>query len=163
MKITGVDSEEGCQSLWQDIDQIESQAEYWQIEFNHDKCEVMYFSKSYRGRTYTVNGGALGNVNEQRDYGDHHHSSLRMVAQVDRVAKKADSCLLSQVGVQSWDALQFYKTLVRPHVEYFVQTKLPRYKKDVITLGRVQRFTRLLLGFVDFSYGMRLDRLGLFF
>ena len=41
------------------------------------------------GRTYSVNGRALGRVIEQRDLGVHVHSSLKVESQVDRVVKKA--------------------------------------------------------------------------
>lgn len=39
------------------------------MELNHDKCEVMHFAKSNGDRTYSVDGRALKNVNEQRDLG----------------------------------------------------------------------------------------------
>ena len=63
------------------------------MEFNLDKCEVMHFGRSHKGRTYSVNGRALGRVIEQRDLGVHVHSSLKVESQVDRVVKKAFSML----------------------------------------------------------------------
>eukprot|EP00061_Rhincodon_typus_P009547 g33134.t1 len=64
---------------------------------------------------------------------------------------------------QSWDVmLRLYRTLVRPLLEYCVQFWLPSYRKNIIKLERVQRFTRRLPGMEDFSYKGRLDRLRLF-
>eukprot|EP00061_Rhincodon_typus_P009006 g32134.t1 len=46
-KIGGVvDSEEDCQRIQQNIEQLEAWAEKWQMEFNLDKCELMYFGRS---------------------------------------------------------------------------------------------------------------------
>jgi len=90
----------------------------WQMDFNTDKCEVLYFGKSNQGRTYTVNGRALGSVQEQRDLGVHVHSSLKAESQVDKVVKKAFSTLAFSQGIEyrSWDImLQLYKSLVRLH------------------------------------------------
>ena len=53
----------------------------------------MYFGRSNQGRTYSVNGRALGRVAEQRDLGVQVHSSLKMESQMDRVVKKAFSML----------------------------------------------------------------------
>ena len=63
------------------------------VEFNLDKCEVMHYGRSNQGRTYSVNGRALGRVVEQRDLGVQIHSSLNMESQVDRVVKAAFSML----------------------------------------------------------------------
>ena len=74
------------------------------------------------------------------------------------------ACLPSSdwgIEYKSWQImLQFYKTLVRPHLEYCVQFWSPHYQNDVEALERVQkRFTRMLPGI---SYEERLNKLGLF-
>ncbi|XP_069771583.1 kinesin-like protein KIF28 [Narcine bancroftii] len=52
-KIGGsVSSEEGFQSLQEDLDQLEK----WQMEFNEDKCEALHFGRTNQERTNTVNG-----------------------------------------------------------------------------------------------------------
>lgn len=48
----GVLSKEVCPRLQYDIDQTESWIVHWQMEFIHDKCEMMHFCKPNRGRTY---------------------------------------------------------------------------------------------------------------
>ena len=61
-----MDSEEGYLGLQLDLDQFGQWAEEWQMEFNLDKCKVIHFGRSNQGRTYSVNGRALGRVTEQR-------------------------------------------------------------------------------------------------
>ena len=106
-----------------------------------DKCEVMHFGRSNQGRTYSVDGRALGKVIEQRGLGVHVHSSLKVEPQVDRVVKNAFGMLgfIGQnIEYRSWDILlKLYKTLVRPHLEYCVQFWSPYYRKDIIKLERV--------------------------
>ena len=136
------------------------------MEFNFNKCEVMHFGRLNQGRTYSVNGRALVRVTEQRDLGVQVHSSLKVESQVDRVVKKAFGMLgfIDQnIEYRSWDVLlKLYMTLVRPHLEYYVQFWSPYYRKDIIKLERVQkRCTRMLLGFDGLGYQERLDRLGL--
>ena len=94
-KIGGmVDSEEGYLQLQRDLDQLGQWADKWQMDFNLDKCEVMHSGRLNQGRTYSVNGRALGRVTEQRDLGVHVHSSLKVESQVDR---RHLACLVSSV------------------------------------------------------------------
>ena len=79
--------------MQRDLDQLGKWADEWQLAFNLDKCKVMHFSRLNQGRTYSVNGRALGRVTEQRDLGVYVHSSLKVESQVDRVVKKAFSIL----------------------------------------------------------------------
>ena len=139
------------------LDQLGQWTDKWQMEFNLDKCVVMHFGRLNQGRTYSVNGRALGRVAEQRDLGVHVHSSLKVESQVDKVVKKAFSMLgfISQnIEYRGCDVLlKLYKTLVRPHLEYCVQFWSPYYRKDIIKLERVQkRFTRILTGLDGLSY-----------
>ena len=83
-------------------------ADEWQMEFNLGKCKVMHFGRLNQGRTYSVNGRALGRITEQRDLGVHVHSSLKVESQVDRVVKKAFGMLdfIGQnIEYRSWDVL----------------------------------------------------------
>lgn len=57
MKVdSAVHSKEGCVRLPQDMDQIESWPNYWQMEINPIKCKVADFRKLNKGRTLTVEG-----------------------------------------------------------------------------------------------------------
>ena len=86
----------------------------------------MHFGRLNQGRTYSVNGRALGRVTEQRDPGVHVHSSLKVESQVDSVVKKAFGMLgfIGQnIEYRSWDVLlKLCKTLVKSHLEYCAQS-----------------------------------------
>ena len=59
--------------------------------------------------------------------------------------------------------IPFYKTIVRPHLEYCVQAWAPYYKKDAECLEKVQRLaTRMVAGQRGKSYQNRLRDLNLF-
>eukprot|EP00061_Rhincodon_typus_P003623 g20541.t1 len=95
------------------------------------------------------------------------HSSLKVATQVAKVIKKANDMLdfigqgMEYKSLQTM--LQQYKTLVRPHLEYYVQFWSPHYQKDVEALERIQRrLSRMLPGFEVIGYEKRLKRRGLF-
>ena len=55
-----------------------------------------------------------------------------------------------------------YKTIVRPHLEYCIQTWRPYRKKDIDILDRVQRrATKMIQKLRNISYEMRLKECGL--
>jgi ribonuclease P/MRP protein subunit RPP40 len=58
--------------------------------------------------------------------------------------------------------LRLYKSLVRPHLEYCVQTWSPYYQKDIDLLEKVQRrFTRMIPELSHLTYEQRLSALNL--
>jgi len=58
--------------------------------------------------------------------------------------------------------VSLYKTLVRPHVEYCVNTWSPYYRKDKELLEKVQcRFTKMIINVEGLSYDERLRHLNL--
>ena len=72
-----MDNDEDRQRIQQDIDQLETWVERWQMEFNPDKCEVMHFGRSNKDRKYTVNGRTIKSIDRQRDLGVQVHRSLK--------------------------------------------------------------------------------------
>ena len=58
--------------------------------------------------------------------------------------------------------LKFYKSLVRPHLDYCIQAWRPHYQKDINMLEAVQkRATRMVTGLQETCYEARLNEFGL--
>eukprot|EP00061_Rhincodon_typus_P007668 g29601.t1 len=84
------------------------------MEFNPDKCEVLYFQRVNVKEKYTDNGRTLNSTGVQRDLGIEVHSFLKVATEIDRVVKKAYGMLVF-IGrgseYKSQDVmLQLYKT-----------------------------------------------------
>ena len=59
--------------------------------------------------------------------------------------------------------LHLYSALVRPHLEYCIQTLSPQYRRDINLLESVQRrSTKMIQGIEQLSYKDRLRELELF-
>lgn len=88
------------------------------------KCQVLYFGKSNKGKTLTVNGRGLRFVVDQRDLGIQVHCFLKVVSQVNRVAKKIVGTLApysQRIDYRNWEVrFQSYKMLMKPHWDYIV-------------------------------------------
>ena len=59
------------------------------MEFNPDKCEVMYFGRFNSGGSFQINGRTIRSIDTQKDLGVQLHRSLKVAAQVEKVVKKA--------------------------------------------------------------------------
>lgn len=71
---------------------MESWAEHG---INGDKCEEIYFGKSNRDRTHTVDDKVLSNVDEQNDVRVQVHNFLKVIVTCTAIQQKAFICVLS--------------------------------------------------------------------
>ena len=136
-----VDSESDREGLQRDLDRLVQWSEKWQMKFNvKKKCKVMLLGRRNLGGEYVMNGGALGTVEEERDLGVRITKDLKASAQCAYVCARANRVLVMinrTMVYRSPDILlSLYKSLVRPHLEYYVSAWSAHYVKDRERLER---------------------------
>jgi len=136
------------------------------MEFNVEKCKVMYIGGTNRNYRYHMDQKELEVVEEEKDLGVLITNALKASQQYTAACNKANRvlCMMNRTIVYKSKEvfLNLYKSLVRPHVEYCTPVWSPCYQKDKTLIERVQhRFTRMIPGFSKLPYCERLKRLGL--
>ena len=100
------------------------------MKFNVDKCKVMHLGRGNLGGSYVMNGGTLGVVSEERDLGVRITSDLKASAHCAFVCSMANSVsgmIGRTVVFRSPDVqTRLYKSLVSPHLEYYVSAWSPQ-------------------------------------
>jgi len=103
---------------------------------------------------------------EEMDLGILATDRLSVSSECAEVAKKAMK-VLGTIQRQFKDLNKecfviFYKSFVRPHLEFAIQAWSPYFKRDIECLEKVQRrATKVVKGFKSLSYEDRLHKLGL--
>ena len=153
-------------ALQSDLDKLVDWSQRWQMSFNASKCKVLHLGQSNRNHQYSMNGVFLDSVEDERDLGVNISTSLKPSKQCAIAAARANrilglirrnfNCLGREV------VLNLYKQLVRPHLEYAIQSWCPFYEKDKFLLEQVQRrATRIISDIRHLPYECRLRSLGL--
>ena len=152
--------------LQEDINNLIRWSEDWQMLFNVDKCKVMHFGRSNETLDYYMNGSKLDKVTEEKDLGVWISRDLKVSQQCIQACAKANRML----GVlnrtikckDEGNLIRFYKSLVRPHLEFCTAAWSPHYAKDKLLIEKVQRrFTRMIPRLKNTPYGNRLKELKL--
>ena len=125
------DTKEDAEELQKDLSYLESWSNDWQLKFNTDICEVMRISKKndYLSAQYHLCGNQLKTVSEVKDLGIYITSNLSWSIQANKCANKANSVLgfiRRTVGPKDPElfAKHYYKSLVRPILEYVLLSSL---------------------------------------
>ena len=149
------------------LDKLSCWAQIWQMSFNADKCKVLHIGYLNEKANYSMNGTQLKNVNRETDLGVTISSNLKPSQQCSEVVKKANK-IIGFIG-RSFEhkskevILTLYNSLVRPLLEYCVQSWCPYYQKDINKLERVQRrVTKMIPSLKNKPYEERLRELNLF-
>jgi hypothetical protein len=153
----------GCVSTQQQIDVLRADlntlfkwSEEWQMVFNVEKCKVMHFGKSNVKTVYNMGVGTLSVTDAEKDLGVIVQNDLKVSQQCVKVTKTANQVLgmikRTFKSRSNCIILRLYKSLVRPHLEYCVQSWRPHLEKDKRKLENVQKRVLNMLNLKSNSY-----------
>ena len=118
-------------SIQEDLDRLSHWSEKWLMSFNVNKCKVMHLGYNNVNADYFLCGETLINVTEEKDLEVIIQQNLKVDLQCASAVKKANQILgmISRTFAnKSKDIIvPLYKSLVRPHLEYCIQTWNPHY------------------------------------
>lgn len=166
-KVVGkVSTQEGIDDMRRDLVKLNDWSHKWQMTFNIEKCKVMHIGSKNRGEIYSIEGRKLQEVMEEKDLGVIVTNDLKGTKQCKAAAAKANRVLgmiRRTFATRDKKILKkLYIGLVRPHLEYCVQSWRPHLVKDVKLLERVQRrATKMVEECRGMKYETRLERMGL--
>jgi len=117
-----VDSSNDQALLQRDLDSLCRWAGDWQMSFNVSKCKVMHTGKRNQSFDYVMEGQSLEKSSTEKDLGVYLSCDLKSASHCIEANVKGNKMLgFVKRTVESRDPqvlLAFYKSLVRPHLEY---------------------------------------------
>jgi hypothetical protein len=111
-------------ALQQDLDEVLTWCNRWQMKLNLDKCQTMHVSsrRQPEEHDYTLSSKVLSKVSSYKYLGLHISKDLNWNQHVNSVISKANKILYVTkvaLGRSTTDVkVAAYKTIVRPTVEY---------------------------------------------
>jgi len=128
--------------------------------FTTEKCKLLYFGYRNAKSTYSLGGDTGKADDEEKDLGIIVAQTLKFSSQCVVAAKSANKTLgmisCTFVNKEKEVMLRLYQTLVRPKLEYCVQTWRPYLRKDIDLLKKVQKRATMIISDRDLTYGERL-------
>ena len=161
-----VGSDKEINTMKEDLHELDTWSDVWQMQFNVDKCKVMHLGKNNLQTNYQLGGKDLGITYEEKDLGVIFDDTFKVGNQCLKAAKKGNKTLgmiKRTFACRSKNIMvKLYKSLVRPKLEYCVQAWRPHFKKDIEVLEKVQRrATRMIAECKGLEYDRRLKVAGL--
>lgn len=159
-------SQEDIEAMQRDLKRLETWSVKWLLNFNADKCVTMHIGHRNPHVDYALNRTQLKESTTEKDLGVHVSADLKPSHHVNIAAAKGNRMVglikrhFPEMDLDTCHTL--YCALVRPHLEYAVQSWSPYYRKDIIELEKVQRrMTKLVPELKDLDYEARCEALGL--
>ena len=161
-----IESEEDIHAMERDLKRLEEWSRQWLLEFNPNKCSTMHMGHRNPQVTYSLYGQDLKTSNAERDLGVLVTDDLKPAKHIGVIVSRANRMVglirrtFSYIDKEMCKTL--YCSLVRPHIEYAVQSWSPFYRKDIIEMEKVQRrMTKLVPELRDLPYEERCRQLEL--
>jgi hypothetical protein len=125
------------------LEQLQSWADKWGIQFNHKKCKVMHFGRANRKNVYRMGGHELEVTESERDIGVVVSNNLKTGENCVKAAKIAMT-VLGQIkrSFKYRDKKVFpalYTRYVRPHLEFSSAAWSPYLQKDIDVLKKSRK------------------------
>ena len=154
------------ETLRRDMKRIEAWSEKWLLTFNEDKCATMHIGHNNPKESYLINNKVLNESKLEKDLGVFVSCDLKPSQHVAKVAARANRIIgLMKKNFDFLDEetiLSIHCSMIRPILEYAVQSWCPYLAKDIEELEKVQhRVTKLVPGLYDTPYEERCRKLKL--
>jgi len=124
-----------------DLDRLERWAWGNLMKFNNAKCKVLHLDGGNPKHKYRLGREWIESNPEEKHFGVLLDEKLNMTWQYALTAQKANcilSCVRSSMGSRSREViLSHYSTLVRSHLDSYIQLWSPQHRKDMDLLMRV--------------------------
>ena len=147
-----VEDEEDRKIFQQGLNSLMKWSQDWQMEFNVDKCHIMHIGNKNK---YTMGNQELQASEFEKDIGVLIQRNLRPSLQCAKAAKTANA-LLAQISraVSYRDKntfLRFFRTYVRPHLDYCAPAYSPwtQGDKEIPTRSTYKKFQ------FDLNFGLQ--------
>ena len=135
-----VATEDEVQLLRDDLINLAKYAINWQMLFNVEKCVVTHIGKNNKLYSYNMNNATLKTIDVEIDLGVIINKNGTYSEQCLVAEKKAKLCLgILKRNIKCKNSaiiIRLYKSLMRPRMEYCIQTWSPYHKKDIDVLDR---------------------------
>ena len=155
---------DGDNKLQNDLDRLVKWSEKWHMLFNFGKCKCLHTGHGNLYVNYKMGDTVLGATVKENDLGDTVSADMKVSEQCRIVTSNQILGLISRNVTYKDKKLMIpmYKAIVRPHVEYCIETWRPYRKKDIDTFERIQRrATKIIPELRDLSYEERMKECGL--
>ena len=158
-----VSTEEDTDTIQTDIDTLGDWSDKWQLVFHPDKCKTLHLGFNNKQKQYYIKNQPIKSVPFEKDLGVYTTQDLKQHKQVAELVKRANRMLgMIKRAITCKNIpniMSYYKTLVRPILDYASAVWNPYHKKDIEKLEKVQRrATKLIREIRNLPYRDRLRR-----
>ena len=156
-------TEEDKKDVQEDINTLSTWSDEWQMKFHPKKCKTLHLGHNNRRNEYYIKGQKIKEVTEEKDLGIIITEDLKAKRHIAEIVKRCNRILgmiRRSITCKNVEIIMnFYKTLVRPILDYGSAIWNPYQKQDIEKLEKVQRrATKIITGIRTLTYRERLKR-----